>query len=51
MARVDDKVSFMEHLGELRTRIMRSLYCPARRSQLRSWSDLLESEQSKWFVQ
>ena len=27
MARVDDKMSFMEHLGELRVRIMRSLYC------------------------
>ena len=26
MARVDDKMSFMEHLGELRVRIMRSLY-------------------------
>ena len=24
---VDDKMPFMEHLGELRTRIMRSLYC------------------------
>jgi hypothetical protein len=24
---VDDKMSFMEHLGEVRTRIMRSLYC------------------------
>ena len=25
MARVDDKMPFMEHLGELRTRIVRSL--------------------------
>ena len=24
---VDDKMSFMEHLGELRVRIMRVLYC------------------------
>ena len=27
MAGVDDKMSFMEHLGELRVRILRSLYC------------------------
>ncbi len=27
MPRVDDKMPFMEHLGELRVRIMRSLYC------------------------
>ena len=27
MAGADDKMSFMEHLGELRVRIMRSLYC------------------------
>ena len=27
MARADAKMSFMEHLGELRVRIMRSLYC------------------------
>ena len=27
MAGVDDKMSFLEHLGELRVRIMRSLYC------------------------
>ena len=27
MPRIDDKMSFMEHLGELRVRIMRILYC------------------------
>jgi sec-independent protein translocase protein TatC len=27
MAEDDGKMSFMEHLGELRVRIMRSLYC------------------------